>query len=156
MSIRSASKAIILHDNKVLLNVSHRKNFGEYYILPGGGQNQYETMEEAVVRECLEETGYTVRPEALVAVHEEIYTNRDFRRDHPDHAHKIFHIFRCSLASMDQAVPSEQDANQTGCAWLDITAVPSIRLYPARVHEQFMDIIKADQPLYLGSAEVAF
>ena len=93
MSIRSASKAIILHENKVLLNQSHREDFGEYFVLPGGGQNQYETMEEAVIRECLEETGYTVHPEALVAVHEEIYTNKAFRRDHPDHAHKIFSHF---------------------------------------------------------------
>lgn len=156
MSIRSASKAIILHENKVLLNQSRREDFGEYFVLPGGGQNQYETMEDAVIRECLEETGYTVRPEALVAVHEEIYTNKAFRRDHPDHAHKIFHIFRCSLASIDQSKPTEQDANQTGCVWIDLADVPNIRLFPKRVHERFLELVKTDQPLYLGTAEVTF
>lgn len=156
MNIRSSSKAIVLQDNKVLLNQSRREGSGVYFVLPGGGQNQYETMEEAVIRECLEETGYTVRPEALVAVHEEIYTNRDFRDHHPDHSHKIFHIFRCSLENTKRTEPTEQDASQTGCVWIDLADVPKLRLYPARVRERFMELVTADRPLYLGSSEVTF
>ena len=62
MSIRSAAKAVILHNNNILLNQCHSAALGDYYTLPGGGQHQYETMEQAAVRECLEETGYTVIP----------------------------------------------------------------------------------------------
>ena len=156
MSIRNAAKAIILHENKVLLNQIRRKDFGAYYSLPGGGQNQYETMEEAVVRECLEETGYSVRPEALVAVLEEIYLSERFRKEHPDYSHKIFHIFRCSLLSMEKAAPTELDANQTGCVWVNINDVPSIKLFPVRVRERFPELVKTERPLYLGSAEVTF
>ena len=154
MSIRCAAKAIILHENKVLLNKSHREDSGDYYALPGGGQNQYETMADAVIRECLEETGYSVIPETLVAVHEEIYVNPEFQRHHPEHSHKIFHIFRCSLASEEKTKPLEMDTNQTGSCWIYLADVPGIRLFPARVHERFLDTVKAVQPLYLGSAEV--
>jgi len=156
MSIRNAAKAIILHENKVLLNRCSSPDTGEYYTLPGGGQNQYETMEEAVVRECLEETGYAVRVEALVAVHEEIYANKRFRKEHPYHSHKCFHVFRCSLAAQEKIAPSEQDANQTGCVWVELGDIPSIRLYPSRIHEHFHEIVHADAPLYLGSATVTF
>ena len=80
MGIRNDAKAIILDGNRILLNKCHAPQMGDYFSLPGGGQNQYETMEEAVVRECLEETGYTVVPEAFVALYEEIYTCEAVRR----------------------------------------------------------------------------
>ena len=53
MSIRSTVKAIIINDNKVLLNRCFDENNGYYYSLPGGGQNQYETLHDAIIRECL-------------------------------------------------------------------------------------------------------
>ena len=156
MSIRNAAKAIIVHEGKVLLNRYRTPEADTYYALPGGGQNQYETMEEAVIRECLEETGYTVLPETLVAVHEVICTTPQFRIKHPDYAHKIFHVFRCSLASLEKNVPTEPDSNQAGCVWVDITDIPSIHLYPPHVHERFPELLTVDHPLYLGSVEVTF
>ena len=62
-------KQIIIDNGRMLIN-KNRNSLGDmcyglpngaiYYDLPGGGQNQYETLEEAVKRECLEESGYTV------------------------------------------------------------------------------------------------
>lgn len=72
MSIRSTAKAIILNKNRVLLNKCVDDNNGEYYSLPGGGQNNYETLEEAIARECLEETGYNVKAIKFIALCEEI------------------------------------------------------------------------------------
>ena len=54
--IRSTAKAIILHEGRILLNRCADSRNGIYYALPGGGQNQFEPLEDAVVRECLEET----------------------------------------------------------------------------------------------------
>jgi len=63
MSIRNAAKALIVNDNKILLNRCQNStgySLGEvceneiYFDLPGGGQNKYETMIEPVKRECLE------------------------------------------------------------------------------------------------------
>jgi 8-oxo-dGTP diphosphatase len=156
VGIRNAAKAIIVHENKILLNRCRRPETGEYFTLPGGGQNQYETMEEAIIRECLEETGYTVIPEALVAVYEEINTNEDFRKKYPDYSHKIFYIFKCSLVSHASRAPSEQDTCQLGSVWVDINDIPAIKLFPIRVHDHFERLIQTETPLFLGSELVSF
>lgn len=68
MGIRSTAKAIITNKDKVLLNKCFDQHNGEYYSLPGGGQHTYETLHEAVIRECFEETGYCVIPKRFVAL----------------------------------------------------------------------------------------
>ncbi|MDF2802172.1 MAG: hydrolase [Anaerocolumna sp.] len=45
MAIRNAAKAIILHNDSILINRCITKNGEVYFELPGGGQNQFETME---------------------------------------------------------------------------------------------------------------
>ena len=60
MSIRSAAKAIIIKDNQILLNRCRHKDGSIYYDLPGGGQHPYESLEDAVRREVMEETGFEV------------------------------------------------------------------------------------------------
>ena len=151
MGIRNAAKAIILHENKILLNGCHKPDIGDYFTLPGGGQNQYETIEEAIVRECLEETGYTVVPESFIALYEEIHTSESVREKHPDYAHKIFHIFRCSLAEIPQVKPVEQDAGQLDCVWMDLTDIQSINLLPASVSQNVHYLVHGNTPLYLGA-----
>lgn len=151
MSIRNAAKAIILHQNKILLDKCHAPDAGDYFTLPGGGQNQYETMEEAIVRECLEETGFTIIPEAFVALYEEIHTHASVRQKYPDYAHKILHIFRCSLAEVPQATPSEQDSWQLDCVWVDLNDIQSINLLPSSVKQHIHHLIYGATPLYLGT-----
>ena len=56
--IRIGCRAIIIKDNKILL--SHEKNTG-VYLTPGGGLESGESLEECVMREVCEETGYTVK-----------------------------------------------------------------------------------------------
>lgn len=156
MSIRNAAKAIILHENKILLNKCHAPDIGDYFALPGGGQNQYETMEEATIRECLEETGYTVIPEVFIALYEEIYTREKVRQMYPDYSHKILHIFRCSLAENPRILPFEQDSWQLNCVWVDLGDVHSINLLPMSVRENIHLLIHADTPLYLGTHLIDF
>jgi 8-oxo-dGTP pyrophosphatase MutT (NUDIX family) len=156
MSIRNAAKAIILHSNKILLNKCYAPDIGDYFTLPGGGQNQYETMEEAVVRECLEETGYTVVPIAFVALYEEIYTHESVRQKYPDYAHRILHIFRCSPAKEAPVIPSEQDSGQVECVWLDLNDISAINLLPICMRENICHLIHAASPLYLGTHLIDF
>lgn len=56
--VRVGCRAIIIKDNKILL--SFEKNTG-VYLTPGGGLENGETLEECVIREVCEETGYTVK-----------------------------------------------------------------------------------------------
>lgn len=55
--IRPGCRAIITDGNKILL--SHELNTG-MYLIPGGGLEKGETLEECCKREVAEETGYTV------------------------------------------------------------------------------------------------
>lgn len=93
MPIRSAAKALMYENGKILLN-SHKTESGRiYYDLPGGGQRQYETMEEAVIREVLEETGYTVEVVRFQCIAEEISEDPAMQTQYPEYTHRIMHIF---------------------------------------------------------------
>ncbi len=123
MGIRSTAKAIIINSGKILVNSCYDKFNGEYFSLPGGGQNEYETMYDAVIRECLEETGYTVSPVRFAALCEEICDDNDFRKERPEYAHKMYHIFVCKLTDEKVKTPTEQDSAQTGSEWVDINHI---------------------------------
>jgi 8-oxo-dGTP pyrophosphatase MutT (NUDIX family) len=55
--LRNAGRAIILRENNILMVVLGKTN---EYKFPGGGVEENETIEEALKREVLEETGYNV------------------------------------------------------------------------------------------------
>lgn len=55
--MRVSARAIVIHDNKLLLN---KCGDGIYYNFPGGGIEEHESGKMAVVREVLEETGLNV------------------------------------------------------------------------------------------------
>lgn len=154
MSIRSTAKAIILNDNKLLLNKCVDEYNGEYYSLPGGGQNKFETLTEAVVRECIEETGYSVVPVRFAALCEEICDDFEFRQSRPEYAHKMYHIFVCKLLGEAAKIPTETDELQTGTEWLDVGSLENIRLLPKVVGESILKIIGSEKPLFLGSEHI--
>ncbi len=156
MGVRSTAKAIILHNGKVLLNKCYDQKNGHYYSLPGGGQNQYEPIEEAVIRECLEETGYAVTPIRFAALYEEICLDEEIRTIYPQYAHKLYHIFICTLASEDVKAPTETDDLQLGAVWVDVVALSSIRLLPRAVGEHIVEMIEGAPPMFLGTDHIHF
>lgn len=56
--IRISVRAIILDENNDIAMLHSRAL--DYYTLPGGGVDEGESLSDAVIRECKEETGYTV------------------------------------------------------------------------------------------------
>ena len=56
-------------------------------------------MEEAVIREVLEETGLIVEPVRFAALCEEIFTDPDMRRRYPEYCHRTIHIFLARVTS---------------------------------------------------------
>ena len=154
MTIRNAAKAIIVHKGKVLL-IKYSYGAGETcYTIPGGGQNCLETMEEAIQRECLEETGYQVAVSDFLALYEEIIDDKDYHKRHPNYAHKIFHIFLCRLKSEVQQSPSEMDEGQTGFEWVHIHNLSSINLYPLALREKVLALLSGKGPLFLGTRKL--
>jgi 8-oxo-dGTP diphosphatase len=151
LAIRNAIKAIIVRDGKVLLNKCKGYNGELYYDMPGGGQQQYETMEEAVVRECLEETGYLVRVVRFAALAEEIYDNEEIRDKYVDYAHRVHHIFIVEFVDGILHEPTEIDFQQEECQWVDIKEISQIDLRPRQIKENLIKIISSTVPQYLGS-----
>lgn len=59
-SLRKRATAVIINDNKILL-IRRVKPGVEYFILPGGGVDENETIEEATIREVMEELNLKVK-----------------------------------------------------------------------------------------------
>ena len=155
MSIRSTAKAIVVDRGRVLLNLCRDQWNGEYYTLPGGGQETYETIAQALVRECREETGYTVRPIRFAALYEEICDDPLMREQYPTYAHKMLHIFLCELASSERQEPTEVDDFQLSCQWVEMERLGEITVLPAPLVEHLKEILDGAPPLFLGSDHLA-
>ncbi|MBN2403778.1 MAG: NUDIX hydrolase [Spirochaetes bacterium] len=67
MSIRIRVAALLIEDGKILL-IAHKKDKTVYWLLPGGGVNPGESLEEALKRELKEELDIyiTVNDVALI------------------------------------------------------------------------------------------
>ena len=57
---RVGSAVLVMHENKFLLGERNKDNKRGYWIIPGGGVNFGETIEEAAHREIKEETNLDV------------------------------------------------------------------------------------------------
>lgn len=148
--IRNSTKALIYHNGRLLLN-SHLTSAGElYYDLPGGGQEPYETMEEAVIREVLEETGLTVEPVRFAALCEEIFTDEQMRERWPEYCHRCMHIFLAQLLP----VPAQEhvlDFQQIGSGWFTPEEAEALPLVPLQLRGRVREVLESPAPLYLGS-----
>lgn len=151
-NIRSTAKAIIIRDGKVLLNRCMGERIGEYYSLPGGGQNRFEPLENAVRRECLEETGLHVRVLRLAAVCEEIWDSPEMREAHPDYCHRMLHIFLCEV---DEIYPPEEaddlDYQMIEAVWVPLSEVDALPLEPRPLTNQLHAVLDGTAPLFLGT-----
>ena len=56
---------VLVKGTKILL-LKSRYSSGEFYLLPGGGIEGFETVEETAIRETKEETGYDIKIEKLL------------------------------------------------------------------------------------------
>lgn len=160
MAIRNAAKAIIVDGDKMLVN-KNLNTLGDmaygmpngqvYYDLPGGGQNQYETLEEAVVRECREETGYTVEVTRLAAVYEEISLNAEFRAKFEPYAHRVHFVFLCRLTDAPKVPLHDVDLDLIASEWVPLSEVLSLPLYPRTICAHIKGILSRSDTLFLGS-----
>ena len=163
MGIRNSVKAIIVRDNKILLNKSQNTLgnmfFGlpdgaVYYDLPGGGQNQYESLEEAVVRECREETGHTVAPVRLAGIYEEIVMDGWFREEYEPYAHKLYFLLICRLTDAPVNPPTEKDIDMLCSEWVDMGELGDILLFPAAVKASLKALVETETVINLGSDRI--
>lgn len=135
-TIRTAARAVILHDDCLLLaKMKDAKGF--YFILPGGGQRNGETLVETVRRECLEEVGARVQVKHLLYIREYIGRHHGFSPRHK-FFHQLEHVFECAILNPDQLqTGSEPDNHQVGVEWVSLEEFAKARFYPAALQPFF-------------------
>jgi len=148
--IRCTSKAIIIKEDKILLNLCRLKPGDPiFYDLPGGGQEQYESMEDALRREVLEECGYHINIIGLAAVGEQIASNPFIRENYPNHAHRLFHIFLAEVTG-EEEMHSNEDLWQEKSVWVPLDELDSICVRPEVFTERIKEIIYSQCTVYCG------
>src|SRR3989344_6107959 len=129
---RIRAVAILIKDNKVLL--IHRKNEKEYFVFPGGGVENRETVEQAVVRELKEETTINVKIDRLLYHH--IYDN--------DTEH---FFFLCDYISGEAKLADDSPEKEEmlggkeffNPTWVEIKELRNSLLYPLEIRDLLLE-----------------
>lgn len=150
MEIRNSAKAIII-ENRRLLAIKKRDKEGDYYILPGGGQEHGENLHEAVRRECIEEINANVEVGNLLFIREYIGKNHE-HHEFDGEMHQIEYMFLCKIKPGSSVgngtIPDE---GQIDVEWLELTDLLEYRLYPQTMREYLIGYSKGKAiPVYLG------
>lgn len=118
--IRTAVRAIIMRDNKLLL-VNAYKGRDHLWCAPGGGANLHSSLPDNLIREVHEETGLRV------SVHDPCLIN-EFHNPRSDF-HQVDIYFRCSIIS-----------GETRSDWVDPERVVSKRIWVDQVNSSGLRI----------------
>ena len=114
MEKRISSRGIIIEDGKVYAMFRRRiKDDGtikEYYVIPGGGIKENETLEENVIREMKEEFSVDVKIEG--------YLGKDEGED------SIANFFRCSIISGAPKLGGEEKERCSESNYYEIRQIP--------------------------------
>lgn len=148
--VRSAARALIIQNNRLLTIVMRRPRDEVFHILPGGGQLHGETLHETLLRECREEIGTEVEIGEIAYVREYIGRNHSFYRQHKEF-HQLEVVFHCRLP---QGVKVEggpgSDKHQIGVEWIPLERLPEINFFPNFLKECVVDGKMEVKPLYRG------
>ncbi len=114
MEKRISSRGIIIEDGKVYAMFRRRiKDDGtvkEYYVIPGGGIKENETLEENVIREMKEEFSVDVKIEG--------YLGKDEGED------SIANFFSCSIISGTPKLGGEEKERCSESNYYEIRQIP--------------------------------
>jgi ADP-ribose pyrophosphatase YjhB (NUDIX family) len=131
--MKKASRAIIIKDGRILL-IHRIKNNKEYYVLPGGGIEEGESPEEAVIRELKEETNLDIRINSLLWTYEE-NVNGEKRPGH----YFLIKKFEGNLRLGSLELGRQSKNNQYSFEWILINKINNILMYPEDIKEKILE-----------------
>ena len=137
--VRVRVAGILKESNRILL-ISHKKDGNVYWLLPGGGVNFGETLEEALRREFREELNIDINVGRLSFLSDSI--------DPKLKRHIINICFMCTFASGEYRLGDDQRLH--GYGFFDVRELGSLKIYPP-VNSELVSIMEGDETqLYLG------
>ena len=111
---RTGCRGIVVNNGKIL--VSREANV-DYWLIPGGGLEEGETLAECWVREVLEETGYIIEPVEEYLLVNEYYEEYKY----------VTHYFICKMIGVGhQNLTEEEKSRGLIPKWLDLQELLSI------------------------------
>jgi len=130
--------AIVIKDNNVLL-IWRRSHGKEYYVFPGGGVEENESVEAAVLREVREETSLEINVDKLLYHHHYINDSDQY-------------FYLCSYLSGE---PTLGDANEKEDMlkntdnfyrpiWVKTDEVKQLLIYPLEIRDWLLEDIKSN------------
>ena len=122
--------AVIVHKEKVLV-LWRKFNGKEYFVFPGGGVEENETLENAVIREAFEETSLIVKVERFL-----------YKLNTPDIENNFY---LCSYISGEpklgnaNEVQEITETNDYKPMWKNISEFPELDFKPQEIKEWFVN-----------------
>ena len=125
-------RAIIIKDNKVL-TIKRTKPEGIFWVFPGGGVEERETNEDALIRECKEELGVDVKIDDLFM---ELDSKVSKTLGHREYFY--FCDIRGGKLGSGNGPEFHKDTLYVGkydIEWIDIDSLKNINLRPAEIKD---------------------
>ncbi|MFD2176658.1 NUDIX domain-containing protein [Veronia pacifica] len=133
-NVRVSVRAVCYRDNSLLL-AEHRDDRGLWYILPGGGVQHNETLDQAFDRELMEETGGEATMGDILFVRE-VLADRLNTSYLPAHLHQL-ELFVETTDFKVVAEPKDFDKDQIGYVWMPLDQLDDILFFPKAMVKSF-------------------
>lgn len=137
--------AIIVMDDKILL-VRHEKNDRTYWLLPGGGVEFGETLEQALVRELKEETNLDIVVDRPVMINDSVP---------PDgHRHVLNICFTARVTGGDLSVAVDHRLKEA--AFVPVESMETLPLFFPDIRKALVEAWRLNfaDTVYLGNVWV--
>ena len=131
---RPTGKAVIFDENKNIALVGNKVN--SFYLLPGGGINKGERIEDGIIRECLEEVGCNVELGKFLGIVED-YRNRD-------KTHCISYCYTANAISKNEKLNLTPDEEKNGMHVIWVTLNEAVII----LDEEIDDLRKGNVQFY--------
>lgn len=150
--IRNIARGIITKEHQVLL-IEVESNDSRWWILPGGGQDFGETIEQTLTRECEEELGIGVEIKDFVMLREFVGPNRSETVGGLGNKHFVEYYFTLR-ALADPDLNTREDTHRQ-IRWVDAHEVRSLKFFPKTLADKLPAIAGGiqDFPIYVGDAD---
>lgn len=130
---------IVFKEEKVALVKHENKHNGVYYLLPGGGLERDETIEECAIREVKEEIGLDVKIKSL-AYYEDIVSDDD---------HTLHLIFRCEIIG-GKVENLDPDKKVKEIIFMNEEEFRKVKFFPEKLKKTIFSEKDNDLPISLG------